>query len=72
MAKEATPETKGGVYDLVGHQVEVISMEGPDRYVDTGIMEWCDGSWIQLRKKNNDVLCFPIYNVRLVKSLDKS
>jgi len=72
MAKESTVESKGGISDLVGHQVEVVSMEGADRYIDAGTLESYDGTWIQLHKKNGDQLYFPIYNVRLVKALDKS
>lgn len=57
--------------DLVGQQVEVTSIEGQDRYVDAGTLESYVYPWVQLRKKSGEVLCFTVYNIRLIKLFNK-
>ena len=58
------------VGDLVGQRVEVRTVQGGGMdAVDRGILEAYDAPWLRLRKDNNEVLCFPFYQVRLVKLL---
>lgn len=61
----------GGLTELVGHTVEVISMEGHDRYTDVGTLESFQTPWLNIRKKSGELLCFSIHNIRLVKLVGK-
>ncbi len=58
---------KAAIGDLIGKQVEVRSQYGGGEGVDRGILEVYDYPWIRLRKDNNEILCFPVQNVRMVK-----
>ena len=62
-------EGSSGLAAFVGQQIEVTSLEGQDRFVDTGTLESYIDPWVQLRKKSGELLCFPTYNIRLVKVL---
>lgn len=55
---------------LVGRRVEVRSNSGDDDHYDIGTLEAFDHPWLRVRV-GNDVLCFSIYNVRLVKLLER-
>lgn len=55
--------------DMIGQRVEVRTQYGTQDGVDRGILEAYDAPWIRLRKDNNEIFCFPIYLVRLVKLL---
>lgn len=70
---EEKPATSAGagVTELVGRTVEVISMEGHDRYTDVGVLESFETPWINIRKKNNELLCFSVHNIRLIKLIGK-
>ena len=57
--------------EFIGHQVDVTSLEGQDRFVDTGTLEAYTYPWVQLRKKNGELLCFPVQNIRLIKLTTK-
>ena len=57
----------GPLSEFIGHQVEIISMEGHDRYTDAGVLEAYDSPWVNLRKKSGELLCFSTYNIRLIK-----
>ncbi len=61
----------GGLTELLGHNVEVISMEGHDRYTDVGTLESFLSPWLNVRKKNGELLCFSVHNIRLVKLVGK-
>src|SRR5947209_5735338 len=55
--------------EFVGQRVDVRS--GPDQgFADTGILEAYEEPWLLLRKAN-ELLCFTVYNVRLVKLADR-
>jgi hypothetical protein len=55
--------------DLIGQRVKVWSGEGQTSYTDEGVLEAFVDPWIRLRNDQNELLCFPVYNVRLVKRL---
>lgn len=57
--------------ELIGQPVEVTSMEGHDRYVDTGTLENYIYPWVLLRKKTGELLSFAVYNVRIIKHTSK-
>jgi len=63
----STAGTHGPLSEFIGHQVEIISMEGHDRYTDVGVLEAYDNPWVNLRKKTGELLCFSTYNIRLIK-----
>lgn len=58
--------SKGVLEDLLGAEVEVRSLRGQGECVDTGVLEAFDAQWIKVRK-DDEVLFFPIANVRLLK-----
>lgn len=62
-----TTGAHGALAEFVGHQVEIISMEGHDRYTDVGVLEAYNNPWVNLRKKSGELLCFSSYNIRLIK-----
>jgi hypothetical protein len=64
-------DASNALAELIGQQVEVTSLEGQDRFVDSGTLESYIHPWIHLRKKGGDLLCFPAYNVRLIKLIAK-
>ena len=55
---------------MLGRRVEVRSNSGDDDHYDIGTLESYHEPWLRLRV-GNDLLCFPIYNVRLVKLLER-
>jgi len=57
--------------DLIGQLIEVTSMEGQDRYVDAGTLESYGYPWVRLRKKNGELLCFPVHNIRIMKHISR-
>jgi|HubBroStandDraft_4_1064222.scaffolds.fasta_scaffold1221394_1 hypothetical protein len=64
-------DASNALAELIGQQVEVTSLEGQDRFLDSGTLESYLHPWIYLRKKNGELLCFPAYNVRLIKAVGK-
>ena len=58
---------RAGLAEFIGQNVEVISMEGHDRYTDVGALEAFDAPWVNIRKKSGELLVFSVYNVRLIK-----
>ena len=57
--------------DLIGAKVSVRSNPtGSSDCEDSGILEDYDHPWIRLRKSPREVICFPVYNIRLVKNLE--
>ncbi len=63
------PNGESVVSELLGQQVEVRSLRGQSECVDAGVLEATDERWIKLRK-DDEVLYFPIANVRLVKPVE--
>jgi hypothetical protein len=53
--------------DLIGQRVEVWSVGTDMAYHDTGTLEAFEYPWIRLRSDSDEVMCFPVHNVRLVK-----
>lgn len=53
--------------ELLGKRVIVYSGEN-NAYSDKGTLEAYDGNWVRLRVPSGDLLCFPIYNIRLLKA----
>lgn len=72
MGNDASAGDGNPLADLVGQPVEVTSMEGQDRYVDTGTLETYAYPWVRLRKKNGELLCFPVHNIRIIKHISRS
>ena len=67
MDNDATVTEKNPLQELIGQPVEVTSMEGHDRYVDTGTLESYIYPWVLLRKKTGELLSFPVFNIRIIK-----
>jgi|SwirhisoilCB2_FD_contig_41_12548396_length_256_multi_22_in_0_out_0_1 hypothetical protein len=63
----ALAEKGNPLSELIGQPVEVTSMEGHDRYVDTGTLESYVYPWVLLRKKTGELLSFPVFNIRIIK-----
>ena len=53
--------------DLIGKNVKVTSVGASGRFVDGGILESYDHPWLRLRKSTGEILCFAVYNIRLVE-----
>lgn len=53
--------------ELLGRDVEVRSLRGQSECVDSGVLEAFDERWIKLRTDSDELLYFPIANVRLLK-----
>jgi hypothetical protein len=52
--------------ELLGNRVVVYSRGADDDSSDEGILDAYEYPWIKLRK-NKDVLCFPVFQIRLIK-----
>ena len=57
--------------ELIGHRVEVRSHSGEGDAADEGVLESFDYPWLCLRKGKDEILCFPVHNIRLVKLLKR-
>lgn len=57
--------------ELIGHQVDVRSRVWNGEASDEGILEAYDYPWIRLRKGKDELLCFPVHNIRFVKMLKR-
>jgi hypothetical protein len=57
----------GLLSDLVGTKIDLWSGGGGSEHVDHGTLEAFDGQWCRVRDGSDQVLCFPISNIRLVK-----
>jgi hypothetical protein len=53
--------------ELIGNRVQVYSNSGDDGCDDTGILEGYEFPFLYLRKGKDDLFCFSVFNVRLVK-----
>jgi hypothetical protein len=51
---------------LQGRRVRLWSMNAVQ---DEGVLEACDPPWLLLRKDGDKLLCFCIYNIRLIEPL---
>lgn len=58
------------INDLVGRKITIFSNQGDAERQDVGTLEATDGSWLKLRKSENEVLIFSTYHIRLVKPFD--
>lgn len=59
------------IEDMAGVKVAVRSNPtGSSDCEDTGILEDFDYPWVRLRKGRNEVICFPVHNIRLMKNLE--
>ena len=56
---------------LIGRRVKIWSNPtGSSDCTDSGTLESFDHPWIRLRRGRADVICFSVYNVRLVEALE--
>jgi hypothetical protein len=55
--------------ELVGRRVEVWSQSATDVWTDIGVLEAGDDSWVRIRTDGGEVMCFPVFNVRYIKTL---
>jgi hypothetical protein len=63
--------TNSAIADMIGIKVSVRSNPtGSSDCEDSGILEGYEHPWIRLRKPKGEVICFPIYNIRLIKNLE--
>lgn len=57
--------------DLIGARVEIWTIGGDDDHYDTGILEAIEMPWLRLNMGRDRLFVFPIYNIRLIKVLDR-
>ena len=64
-----TDQMPGGdiLQGLLGQRVRVESTTGDARFTDDGKLEAYEYPWVRLRKDGGEVLCFPVYHIRLIK-----
>jgi hypothetical protein len=55
------------IQGLIGQEVRVWSVAASQSYADDGVLIACDGAWLCLRNGANELLYFPIHNIRLLK-----
>jgi ferredoxin-fold anticodon binding domain-containing protein len=53
--------------ELIGKKVQVTSLNASAPQKDVGILESFDHPWVKIRKGNGQVVCFAVYNVRLIE-----
>jgi hypothetical protein len=63
-------ENNPALSDLIGRRVEIWSNSGDDEHSDRGVLEAFAPPFLRLND-NGKILCFTIYNVRLVKLLER-
>jgi hypothetical protein len=69
--EEWNPALNRAIADMVGVRVAVRSNPtGSSDCEDVGILEDFEYPWLRLRKSEREVICFPVYNIRLVKNLE--
>ena len=51
--------------DMIGKRIKVTTVGASTRFVDSGVLETYDHPWLRLRKDNGQILCLPVYNIRL-------
>ncbi len=56
--------------DLIGKRVEVWSNSGDDEHSDRGTLEAFAFPFVRLNE-NGKILCFSIFNVRLIKLIER-
>jgi len=54
--------------ELQGRRVKVFS--GQSGFTDEGVLEYCDGVIVKIRKGDEEYLYFPLVSVRLIKPLE--
>ena len=56
---------------LLGRRVKIWSNPtGSSDCTDTGILESYDYPWVRLRRGKTDVICFAVYNIRIIEALE--
>lgn len=65
-----TQRPNDALSDLIGRRVEVWSNSGDDEHSDRGVLEAFDHPFVRLND-NGKILCFSIFNVRLIKLLER-
>jgi hypothetical protein len=64
-------EVNDAIDVLIGRRVKIWSNPtGSSDCTDTGNLESYDHPWIRLRRGRTDVICFSVYNVRLIEALE--
>ncbi len=63
-------ENNFALTDLIGKRVEVWSNSGDDEHSDRGTLEAFAFPFIRLND-NGKILCFSVFNVRLVKLIER-
>lgn len=56
------------IEEMMGKKVQVFSINGAGEQQVVGTLEAFDGTWVKVRKAENDILYFPVTNVRLIKN----
>jgi len=56
------------ISEMVGKKVQVFSVHGGGEIQVVGTLEAFDGTWAKIRKSENEVLYFSIYQIRLIKN----
>lgn len=57
------------IAEMIGNEVAIWSNAVGRDYMDQGILLAYDDPWVKIRKEEGDILCFCVYNVRIVKLL---
>ncbi|MGV3617462.1 MAG: DUF6897 domain-containing protein [Fimbriimonas sp.] len=56
------------ISEMVGKKVQVFSVHGGGEQQVVGTLEAFDGTWVKVKKAENEVQYFSIYQVRLIKN----
>ena len=56
------------INEMIGKKVQVFSVHGGGEHEVVGTLEAVDGVWVKIKKAENEVLFFSIYQVRLIKN----
>lgn len=54
--------------EMIGRKVSIYSVQGGGERQDVGTLEAFDGTFLKVRKSDNEVLFFSVYQIRLVKN----
>ena len=57
------------IEDLLGNKVRVFSINVPNG--DEGVLESFEYPWVRIRSKDDNILCFPVHNIRLLKLVER-
>ena len=53
--------------DMLSKRIKVTTIGASTRFVDNGVLETYDHPWLRLRKNNGQILCIPVYSIRLIE-----